>query len=67
MAWALRTGRKPRLSFEMSYHTLEVLKAVCDSSKDGTTKHLTTDFEIPKPISTEFYNGTSEERSLFLY
>lgn len=67
MAWALRTGRKPRLSFEMSYHTLEVLKAVCDSSKDGTTKHLTTEFEIPKPISTEFYNGTSEERSLFLY
>lgn len=67
MAWALRTGRKSRLSFEMSYHTLEVINAVIDSSNDGETKHLTTDFDIPKPISTEFYRGTSEERSLFLY
>lgn len=67
MAWALRTNRAPRISFEMGYHALEVIKAIGESSKDGTFKHLTTDFELPKPISTEFYNGTSEERSLFLY
>ena len=26
MAWALRTGRKPRLSFEMGYHALEIVE-----------------------------------------
>lgn len=67
MAWALRTGRKSRLSFEMGYHALEVIKAIVDSSKDGTVKHLSTEFDIPAPISTEHYGGTSEERSLFLY
>lgn len=66
MAWALRTNRKPRLSFEMGYHTIEVLNAVCESSNSGTLKHLNTDFDLPKPISGEFYGGTSEERSLFI-
>ena len=66
MAWALRTGRKSRLSFEMGYHALEVMKAVVQSSKDGTTKHLTTDFELPCPISTEHYGGACEERNLFI-
>ena len=67
MAWALRTGRKSRLSFEMGFHALEVIKAIVDSSKDGTVKRLSTEFDIPAPISTEHYGGTSEERSLFLY
>lgn len=66
MAWALRTGRKPRLTYEMSYHALEVIKAVVESSKDGTTKHLTTTFDLPVPISTEYYDGACEERSLFI-
>lgn len=66
MAWALRTGRKSRLSFEMGYHALEVMKAVVQSSKDGSTKHLTTDFELPCPISTEHYGGACEERNLFI-
>ena len=51
----------------MGYHALEVIKAIVDSSKDGTVKHLSTEFDIPAPISTEHYGGTSEERSLFLY
>lgn len=67
MAWALRTGRKSRLSFEMGFHALEVIKAIVDSSKDVTVKRLSTEFDIPAPISTERYGGTSEERSLFLY
>ena len=66
MAWALRTERKPRLSFEMGYHALEVINAVVQSSKDGTTRRLSTDFELPQPISTEFYGGACEERSLFI-
>ena len=67
MCASMKFKKGPLLSFEMSYHTLEVINAVIDSSNDGETKHLTTDFDIPKPISTEFYRGTSEERSLFLY
>lgn len=66
MAWALRTGRKPRLSYEMSYHALEVMKAVVESSNDGITKHLTTEFDLPAPIPTEYYDGACEERSLFI-
>lgn len=67
MAWALRTGRAPRLSFEMGYHALEFLNAVIDCTKDKQVKVLKTDFERPVPIETEHYNGTAQERNLFLY
>ena len=67
MAWALRTGRPSRLSFEMGRHTLEVINAikVCDDTNE--VQLLKTKFERPKPLSTEFYSGASEERSLFIY
>lgn len=67
IAWAIRTGRKPRLSFEMGYHALEVIKAVEECTSDGLVKHFTTEIEKPMPISSEYYRGTSEERNLFLY
>lgn len=66
MAWALRTGRKPRLTTEMGYHALEVINAIIDCSKDNTVKILNTEFERPAPISSEFYHGAVQERSLFL-
>lgn len=66
MAWALRTGRAPRLSPEMGYHALEIIQAVQDCAADGRVRTLTTDFDRPAPISSEYYGGTSMERSLFL-
>lgn len=66
MAWALRTGRKPRLSFEIAYHALEIINGIIDSAQSGTLKRFNTDFELPTPIGTEFYNGECEERSLFI-
>ncbi|MBE7037695.1 MAG: Gfo/Idh/MocA family oxidoreductase [Ruminococcaceae bacterium] len=67
MAWALRCKRKPRISFEIGYHALEVINAIIESSITRKFVELNTDFEIPAPISTEYYSGASEERSLFLY
>lgn len=66
MAWSLRLGRKSRLSFEMGYHAFELVQAVIDSTKDMQAKELTTDFERPEPISTEYYSGECEERSLYI-
>lgn len=66
MAWAIRCGRESRLSFEMGYHALEFISAVNDCTKDRTVKRLTTKFDRPKPVSSEYYGGTAMERSLFI-
>ena len=66
MAWALRTGRAPRLSTEMGYHALEIINAVIDCTNDNQVKTLKTKFERPAPISSEFYGGASQERNLFI-
>ncbi|MDY3929444.1 MAG: Gfo/Idh/MocA family oxidoreductase [Clostridia bacterium] len=67
IAWAIRTKRPPRLSFEMGYHALQVINAVCECTADKKVKTFDTFFERPKPISSEYYCGGSEERNLFLY
>ena len=67
MAWGIRTGRPNRLSFEMGRHALEFTKAVEESAATGRTVALTTEFTRPAPLSTDYYDGASEERSLFLY
>lgn len=66
MAWALRTGRAPRLSTEMGYHALEIINAVIDCTNDNKVKTLKTKFERPAPISSEFYGRASQERNLFI-
>ncbi len=66
MAWALRTGRKPRLSAEMGYHALEIINAVIDSTQDNQVKVLKTKFERPAAVGSRFYGGDSEERNLYL-
>lgn len=66
MAWALRTGRAPRLSSKMGYHALEIINAVIDCTNDNQVKTLKTKFERPAPISSEFYGGASQERNLFI-
>lgn len=66
MAWALRTGREPRLSFAMGYHALEIIHALADCSADGIRRTFNTVFDRPAPLSSLFYPGASEERSLFL-
>lgn len=67
MAWAIRTNRPPRLSFEMGYHALEFIKAVEECTKDGQVKTLKTKFERPVPISPAYSNGTAMENNLWLY
>ena len=67
LAWAIRTGREPRISFEMGYHALEIMNSLRDCEKDGKVKTFTTKFKRPEPISSEFYGGGAEERSLFLH
>lgn len=66
MAWSIRCGRKSRLSFEMGYHALEFISAVLACTKDRMVKKLSTKFERPEPISSQYYNGTAMERSLFI-
>ena len=67
MAWALRTGRPPRLSFEMGYHALEILNAIIRSTENKTVETLHTTFERPRPITPDIYGGTTDERNLYLY
>lgn len=67
IAWAIRTNREPRLSFEMGYHALEVINAVAETEKAGGMRRFKTDLKKPAAISSEYYSGTSEERNLFLY
>ena len=67
MAWGIRTDRPNRLLPEMGYHALEFVKAVETSTKERRFVELKTKFERPVPIYSEYYNGTSAERSLFLY
>ncbi|MDD3336473.1 MAG: Gfo/Idh/MocA family oxidoreductase [Eubacteriales bacterium] len=66
MAWAIRTHRSPRLSCEMGLHALEVIEAIRGCTEDGRTRKLETAFARPAPISTEYYTGASQERSLYL-
>ena len=66
MAWAIRTGRAPRLSFEMGYHALEVILGIAESDRSGKRITFDTTFDRPAPLSTECYPGFGEERSLFL-
>lgn len=66
LAWAIRTKREPRLSFEMGYHALEIINALQNCEKDGMMKKFKTKVKRPNPISSEYY-GAAEERNLFLY
>lgn len=66
MAWALRTGRPQRISTEMGLHALEIINAVAECEKDNEVKILKTKFERPAPLSSEYYDGASAERSLFI-
>ncbi len=60
------TGRKPRLCMEMGYHAIQIINAIIEADRDSAMKTLDTKFEHPAPISSEYYGGASEERSLFL-
>ena len=67
MAWAIRTNRPHRLSAEMGFHALEVVRGILDSGHDGQFRTFDTQFERPVPIPIEHMGGTSDERNLFLY
>ena len=67
MAYAIRTNRPCRLSFEMGYHALECIEAIKKCTETGQVQTLKTKFPRPVPFSSEYYNGTSQERSLFIY
>lgn len=67
MAWALRTGRAPRLSTEMGMAAFEIIHAIMDCTEDGLVKSVKTKFERPAPLSSDFCVGACQERTLFLY
>lgn len=65
MAWAIRCGRKPRLSSEMGLHALELIEGVAESDRSGMRVGLTVEFERPAAVSIEYYPGACEEYSLY--
>ncbi len=67
MAWALRTGRPPRLSAEMSCHTLEVVKGILESGRTGRAVETKYRFERPAPLLTGLYKNGVAERSIYFY
>ncbi len=50
MAWAIRGGRKNRVSKEMSLHVLEMLEGIDLAAEQGRPYCLTTDFDRPRPL-----------------
>ncbi len=63
LAWAIRSGKEPRLSFAFGYHALEVIEAIQTSCTTGEVVTLSTDFPRPAPIQSEYYRGDCEERA----
>lgn len=49
MADALRTGRQPRASGELTYHVLDIMHAIHDASRDG--RHITLESTIRLPAA----------------
>lgn len=50
MAQAILTGRKPRLSSDISLHVVEILNAFEISAKTGSAYEMTTSCERPEPM-----------------
>ncbi|HEU0165073.1 MAG TPA: hypothetical protein VFQ54_08510, partial [Thermomicrobiales bacterium] len=46
-ARALKEGRTPRASGELSYHVLDTMHAILDSANDGKAVDVTSTFEKP--------------------
>jgi predicted dehydrogenase len=53
MAWAIRQGRKNRLSGEFGLHTLEVLRGIEQSAREGTSVSIESTFEM-KPLKSGY-------------
>lgn len=67
MAWALRTGRPPRLSPLLAMHALEVVKGIVMAGNTGTYQNMEITFPRPAPLPSGWNGNGSEERNLFLY
>lgn len=58
MAWALRSGRKPRADKAMALHALEVLSGIQKSSCTGTIYKTTTRFQPTPPLPQGYQRVT---------
>ena len=57
MASALRSGRAHRASGALTYHVLDIMHAIHDSSRDGCRVELTTACERPAPLPLGLLEG----------
>ncbi len=54
MAYAIRAGRKPRMSADLALHVLEIASAILQSNAEGRFVELTTTCERPEALPANF-------------
>lgn len=64
MAWALRNGRKPRASYELGLHALEVVHGVRTSCEENIVYEMQTRCDRPEMLPTGFTSWTAQEACL---
>ena len=57
MAKALKTGRKPRTSYNQTFHVLEVMTAFTESSKLGRKVEITSFYDRQPPVDPKCEHG----------
>ncbi|HEX3357466.1 MAG TPA: Gfo/Idh/MocA family oxidoreductase [Tepidisphaeraceae bacterium] len=61
MAYAVRSGRKHRVSGELGFAVLEMMQGFLDSSRTGKAIYLKAKYERPAPMRAELAYGTLDE------
>ena len=64
MAYALRNGRKPRMSADLGLHAFEVVDGILESARTGRTHEMQTTCERPKMLAATALVGTAQELAL---
>ncbi len=58
MAYALRSGRSPRASGELTYHVLDVMQSFEEASTEGCHVAIESSCERPAPLPLDLLEGT---------
>jgi predicted dehydrogenase len=61
MAYAIRSGRKPRASGQQAMAVLDLMQGFLDSSEQGKAISPVTEYERPKPMPAHLPFGTLDE------
>lgn len=64
MAYAIRNGRKPRISAELGYHAFEIIHGIWQSGESGQVYTMTSHCDRPKPLRPLGLQDTAEEYML---